>query len=450
MCGLCCLCDFLFGFGVCLCPSSCLSWESRLASCCHHPHLLHFPADTVEFAPKFREETPLQQSCSSFDPDVSARRIHCVLYNWKKRTVSVCRGQCLRSVHSDKCWNWEYIHSPTGLEALFTSSQSSFVTRASQDLKSYFLVGERVRGPSICFVKRSAVLSFVFTRPTDRRSSLIHHCKAKHRISMDLSPTSPLRCRMWRAQPISRRTQKAAVKFLDVMCETQKFSSACTGCVELCSARTETDCCLFQISVAHRHSLWLQWKNPQHLEALPYLRPTQSHYDQQVQPNLFEPSCMVQDDDKYCAYLWDIVSSVSLRACSLLLYWRLVWIVVGWRVACLFSKVPWRWVFRRLCESWSNDGHPQELLSWAPSLSSFWIDSRFRVFQPVKIREGFRKVSTVYHLELPARLPRVIRFLSYEPTCRFFFFAEKLLLLRTIHHCVMFSEDRYTITRLSS
>ena len=41
-CCLCCSCDFLSGVGVCLCPSPCLSWESRLASCCHHPHPLHF------------------------------------------------------------------------------------------------------------------------------------------------------------------------------------------------------------------------------------------------------------------------------------------------------------------------------------------------------------------------------------------------------------------------
>ena len=41
-CCLCCSCDFLSGFGVCICPSLCLSWESRLASCCHHPHMFHF------------------------------------------------------------------------------------------------------------------------------------------------------------------------------------------------------------------------------------------------------------------------------------------------------------------------------------------------------------------------------------------------------------------------
>ena len=35
-----------------------------------------------------------------FDPDVSARRIFCVLYNW---------FQCLRSVHSLNRWNWEYL-----------------------------------------------------------------------------------------------------------------------------------------------------------------------------------------------------------------------------------------------------------------------------------------------------------------------------------------------------
>ena len=58
------------------------------------------------------------------DPDVSARRIHCVLYNWsvsvceqaedgKKRTMSVYRGQWLRSVPSVNCWDRECSHPCT-------------------------------------------------------------------------------------------------------------------------------------------------------------------------------------------------------------------------------------------------------------------------------------------------------------------------------------------------
>ena len=65
------------------------------------------------------------------------------------------------------------------------------------------------RNPSRCFVKRSAVLFFVSTRLTDRRFfSRTHCCIAKHRISMCLSPPSPLRCCMCLAQSesISRCT----------------------------------------------------------------------------------------------------------------------------------------------------------------------------------------------------------------------------------------------------
>ena len=47
-----------------------------------------------------------------------------------------------------------------------------------------FLASDCVPGPSRCFVKRSAVLSFVLTRPTDRRFSLIHCCLVKLRISI--------------------------------------------------------------------------------------------------------------------------------------------------------------------------------------------------------------------------------------------------------------------------
>ena len=96
---------------------------------------------------------------------------------------------------------------PARLDALFKSSQSSFVP--SRIRSPSFLASDCVLGPSRCFVKRSAVLSFVSTRSTDRRFSRIHCCSAKHRISMCLSPPGPLRCRMCRAesQSISRRTE---------------------------------------------------------------------------------------------------------------------------------------------------------------------------------------------------------------------------------------------------
>ena len=47
----------------------------------------------------------------------------------------VSRGQCVRSVHLSTV-ETEKTCTPARLETLFTCSQSSFVTRASQDLKS--------------------------------------------------------------------------------------------------------------------------------------------------------------------------------------------------------------------------------------------------------------------------------------------------------------------------
>ena len=81
--------------------------------------------------------------------------------------------------------------TPARLEALVQIHQPlSFVP---QDSKPKLL---RKRLCSQSIVKRSAVLFFVSTRPTDRRFSRIHCCIAKHRISIWVSPLGQLRCRM--------------------------------------------------------------------------------------------------------------------------------------------------------------------------------------------------------------------------------------------------------------
>ena len=75
-----------------------------------------------------------------------------------------------------------------------------------------------------------------------------------------------------------------------------------------------------------------------------------------------------------CVPLRYRINCFTARKHFLLWDWGLVWIVVGWGIACLVSKVTWRWVFRRLCGSWSNRDHPVELLSRAPSLSNVCQD----------------------------------------------------------------------------
>ena len=136
----------------------------------------------------------------------------------------------------------ENTYTPARLEALFKSSQSSpFLShpRSYHGIRSpSFLASDCVRNPSRCFVKRSSVLLFVSTRLTDRRFPRIHFCIAKHRNSMCLSPPGPLRCRVCLAESesISRRTENVFVKFLEEFCESQQFSCAGTGCVEICFA----------------------------------------------------------------------------------------------------------------------------------------------------------------------------------------------------------------------
>ena len=61
-------------------------------------------------------------------------------------------------------------------------------------------------------------------------------------------------CRVW----IHFETNwNFVVKFLEEFCESQHFSGASTGCVELCFTRTETDCSLLQTSVTHRYVLYI-------------------------------------------------------------------------------------------------------------------------------------------------------------------------------------------------
>ena len=72
-----------------------------------------------------------------------------------------------------------------------------------------FLASDCVLRPCRCLVKRSAVLFFVSSLPTDRRFSCIHFFIAKHPISICLSRPGLLRCRMCRAESesISRRAE---------------------------------------------------------------------------------------------------------------------------------------------------------------------------------------------------------------------------------------------------
>ena len=117
------------------------------------------------------------------------------------------------------------------------SAISTFVppSAISRKRNPNFFASARVRNPSRCIMKRSAVLFFVSTRLTDGRFSRIHCCIDKHRISMCLSPPGPLRCRMCLAE------SESIWKFLEEFSESQQFSGVSTGCVELCFTRTETE-----------------------------------------------------------------------------------------------------------------------------------------------------------------------------------------------------------------
>ena len=75
---------------------------------------------------------------------------------------------------------------------------------------------------------------------------------------MCLSPPGSLRCGMSCRVWIHFETNwNFVVKFLEEFGESQQFSGASTGCVELCFAWTETDRCLFQTPVEHCHVLYI-------------------------------------------------------------------------------------------------------------------------------------------------------------------------------------------------
>ena len=213
------------------------------------------------------------------------------------------------------------------------SAVPTFVPPAiSRKRSPNFFASALVRSPSRCFVKRSAVLFFVSTRLTNRRFSRIHCCIDTHRISRNF-----------------------VVKFLEEFCESQQFSGANTGCVEQSFTRTETDCSLLQTSVAHRYVLYIAMISRNTLARCWIAGPIWV-----TTTNEFQQTCMKHFArfKTKTSVLRAFETSYQLFHCALALC-CLVWIIVKWRIFCLVSKMPWRWVFRRLCESWSNDDHPE-------------------------------------------------------------------------------------------
>ena len=86
---------------------------------------------------------------------------------------------------------------------------------------------------------------------------------------------------------------------------------------------------------------------------------------------------------------------VHLRACSLL--WDCGKLLDG--EVHVWSPSASQGVFRRLCESWSNHSHPEELPPGAPSLKSFYLDCQsVSSFEPAK---RFRRDSTRSALIFP-------------------------------------------------
>ena len=68
--------------------------------------------------------------------------------------------------------------------------------------------------------------------------------------------------------------------------------------------------------------------------------------------------------------------------------------------ACLVSKAPW------LCDSGSNHGHPEQELSRASSLKSFYLDRQSVWSFPTRddLKKKSSEVCTVIHFEAPACL----------------------------------------------
>ena len=96
--------------------------------------------------------------------------VHCISHsasdweqseNFHVQMSSVCTVDSLSIVE-----NVRVLYTPARLEALRSSSQASVLPVTC---KPSFFASDSVRGPSKHFVKRSAVLLFVSTRPTDKR-----------------------------------------------------------------------------------------------------------------------------------------------------------------------------------------------------------------------------------------------------------------------------------------
>ena len=141
-----------------------------------------------------KEETVLVYRCQCLWCTI------CQLLNLKELTPLL---NCRRVLKAVSCHHRSFSFVPP-------SAVPTFAPPAISRKRSLnFFASARVRNPSRCFVKSSAVLFFVSTRLTDTRFSRIHCCIAKHRISTCLSPPGPLRCRMCLAESesISRRTE---------------------------------------------------------------------------------------------------------------------------------------------------------------------------------------------------------------------------------------------------
>ena len=105
-----------------------------------------------------------------------------------KREQLVCKDVSVYEVYILSTVETEDTCTPARLEALLSSTQSSV---PPVTISPRFFGSDCVRGPSENFVKRSAVLFFGSTTPTERHPSLIHGCMAKQRIAMCLSPPGP-------------------------------------------------------------------------------------------------------------------------------------------------------------------------------------------------------------------------------------------------------------------
>ena len=93
------------------------------------------------------------------------------------------------------------------------------------------------------------------------------------------------------------------MEFFDKFCKNQKFSSASTGCVELCITRTEIDGPLFEAPVTQHDSLYIAMIACDTLARSRVFLFYLNHCDQQIQSFLIELARVVRDEDRCCVYL---------------------------------------------------------------------------------------------------------------------------------------------------